>query len=211
VKISIIDYGSGNLHSAKKAFERAVNELGVNAEVTLTSNPEDIKNADKIVLPGVGAFGDCWQGLSSIDGMIDMLNEQVISNKKPFLGICVGMQLLAEKGFENGEFSGLGWFKDSRVEKISPSDTSLKIPHMGWNSLKVKQQNKVFDGLQNSDDVYFVHSYAMKCPAEYIVATTDYGGEVTAVIAKDNIMGFQFHPEKSQKAGIELIKNFLKF
>jgi glutamine amidotransferase len=221
MKICIIDYGSGNLHSAKKAFERAATELGVdagiNAEILLTANPEDLKTADKIVLPGVGAFGDCYKGLASINGMIAELETQVLKNKKHFLGICVGMQLLAETGLENGSYKGLGWIKNSVVKKIDPkkidpADNSLKIPHMGWNNLNAKtgaQNHKIFANIKDNSDVYFVHSYAMTCPDEYIIATTNYGGEVTAIIAHENIMGFQFHPEKSQNVGIQLIKNFI--
>lgn len=214
MKISIIDYGSGNLHSVFKAFERAASELAINAEIKLTTNPQDLISADKIVLPGVGAFGDCYKGLANLNGMIAELEQQVLKNKKPFLGICVGMQLLAEIGLENGNHKGLGWIKNSSVKKLELKDKSLKIPHMGWNNLQIKNlknnPHKIFANIQESQDVYFVHSYAMDCPEEYILATTDYSTNITAVIAHENIIGFQFHPEKSQNTGIQLIKNFIE-
>lgn len=207
MRVAIIDYGSGNLHSTAKAFERVASELGKN--VAVTSDPKTVAAADYIVLPGVGAFGDCMKGLSAVRGMVDTLKEQVLLNKKPFLGICVGMQLLAEKGLEHGEHKGLGWFQGV-VEKITPRDKALKIPHMGWNDLRVNGDHPFVRGVNSGEHAYFVHSYAMRCANENEVqSTVDYGCNITAIIAKDNIMGTQFHPEKSQETGMKLIRNFL--
>ena len=200
--IIIIDYGSGNLRSAQKAFEHV--GKGV---VKLSSDPADLKLATHIVLPGVGAFGDCARGLRAIDGMIEALEEEVLQKRKPFLGICVGMQLLADIGMEHGEHEGLGWIP-GKVQKIKPKDKSLAIPHMGWNSLKLTKNQSILGKMD--DDVYFVHSYQFVCDDEYVVATAEYGGAINAIVAKDNIIGVQFHPEKSQKAGLELISNFLE-
>ncbi|NDF11777.1 MAG: imidazole glycerol phosphate synthase subunit HisH [Proteobacteria bacterium] len=207
MRIAIIDYGSGNLHSTAKAFERVASEMG--KEVIVTSDPKIVAKADHIVLPGVGAFGDCMSGLTAVSGMIDMLNEQVAHKQKPFIGICVGMQLLAEKGLEHGEHKGLSWFKGT-VERITPKDASLKIPHMGWNDLMVKGSHPFVKGVTSGDHAYFVHSYAMRCANQNDVqSTVDYGGTITAIIARDNVMGTQFHPEKSQETGMKLIRNFL--
>ncbi len=205
LKVVIIDYGSGNLHSAKKAFVKAIDDIDAVGSVLVSNNPKELEQATHIVLPGVGAFADCMKGLSSINGMIEAMQEQVLVNKKPFLGICVGMQMLAEKGFEDGEHKGLGWLK-ADVKKIVVD--GLRIPHMGWNTLKAKKESRLLKGLEGVD-VYFVHSYFMQTGAENVVATTDYGNEITAIVEKGNIFGTQFHPEKSQKNGLKLISNFL--
>ncbi len=206
MKIVIIDYGSGNLHSTVKAFELKASEVG--GEVTLSNKISDIDTASHIVLPGVGAFKDCMDGLSAIDGMIDVLKKNVLEDKKPFLGICVGMQLLAEKAYEHGEHEGLGWIK-ATVNKVNAGD--LKIPHMGWNDLNINGDNLLFAGVNTGDHVYFVHSYHMVCENEKdITATVNYGSDITASIARNNIMGVQFHPEKSQEIGLKIIENFLE-
>jgi len=208
-KIAIIDYGSGNLHSTDKAFEKEVESLG-GGEVKLTNKSEDLETATHIVLPGVGAFADCMSGLSSLPGMIKKLEEQVLKKKKPFLGICVGMQLLAEKGLEHGEHKGLGWLKGI-VEAIKPADKNLKIPHMGWNELNMKKEHPFFSGIKNGDHVYFTHSFHMKCENNNdVLAETEYGCKITAAVAHENLMGTQFHPEKSQEIGLKLIHNFLQ-
>jgi glutamine amidotransferase len=201
--IVIIDYGSGNLRSVEKAFERVCGQ----GNVLVSSNPDDLAKATHIVLPGVGAFGDCAAGLRAIKGMEAELNKQVIENKKPFLGICVGMQLLADTGLEYGEHKGLGWIKGV-VKKIEPEDKTLPIPHMGWNSLNIIKDSKLTKGALG--DVYFVHSYAMDCADKNnVVATTTYGSAATAVVEKGNIYGVQFHPEKSQKTGLQILENFV--
>ena len=212
--VAIIDYGSGNLHSAAKAFERAARESGSPLKVKVTSDPEDVRAAERIVLPGVGAFADCKQGLVAIPGMIEALEESVRRRGKPFLGICVGLQLMAERGLEHGLTPGLGWI-EGEVRAIEPSDPSLKIPHMGWNTLKLAREHALFEGIPTGDrglNAYFVHSYHL-VPArqDALVATTDYAGPITAFVAKDNVAGSQFHPEKSQKLGLALIANFLKW
>ena len=212
--VAIIDYGSGNLHSAAKAFERAAREAGSKLAVKVTSNADDVRAAERIVLPGVGAFADCKQGLAAIPGMIEALEESVRQRGKPFLGICVGLQLMAERGLEHGVTPGLGWI-EGEVRAIEPSDPSLKIPHMGWNTLKLAREHALFGGIPTGDaglNAYFVHSYHL-VPAreDALVATADYAGPVTAFVAKDNVAGSQFHPEKSQKLGLALIANFLKW
>ena len=212
--VAIIDYGSGNLHSAAKALERAAREGGSPLAVKVTAQPEAVRAAERIVLPGVGAFADCRNGLVSIPGMIDALEESVRQRGKPFLGICVGLQLMAERGLEHGLTPGLGWI-EGEVRAIEPSDASLKIPHMGWNTLDVAREHDLLAGIptgQGGLNAYFVHSYHL-VPAggETLVATTDYGEPVTAFVAKDNMAGSQFHPEKSQKLGLALIANFLKW
>jgi imidazole glycerol-phosphate synthase subunit HisH len=212
--VAIIDYGSGNLHSAAKAFERAARESGSPLTVKVTSSPEDVRAAERIVLPGVGAFADCKQGLVAIPGMIEALEERVRARGKPFLGICVGLQLMAERGLEHGLTPGLGWI-EGEVRAISPRDPSLKIPHMGWNTLKLAREHALFEGIPTGDaglNAYFVHSYHLvPARADALVATTDYAGPITAFVAKDNVAGSQFHPEKSQKLGLTLIANFLKW
>lgn len=210
--IAIIDYGAGNLRSAHKAFARAAE--GTSAEVVVTADAGIVAKADRIVLPGVGAFADCMAGLKAVPGMIDALDTSVIKGGKPFLGICVGMQLLASVGREKVETTGLGWIKGA-VQEIKPSDASLKIPHMGWNTLILDQSHPLFEGIKTGEDglhAYFVHSYhfTLDDPANRF-ATADYGGPITAAIGRDNIFGTQFHPEKSQALGLALISNFLKW
>jgi len=212
--VAIIDYGSGNLHSAAKAFERAARESGSPLKVKVTSDPEDVRAAERIVLPGVGTFADCKQGLVAIPGMIEALEESVRRRGKPFLGICVGLQLMAERGLEHGLTPGLDWI-EGEVRVIEPSDQSLKIPHMGWNTLRLAREHALFEGIPTGDrglNAYFVHSYHL-VPAreDALVATTDYAGPITAFVAKNNVAGSQFHPEKSQKLGLALIANFLKW
>lgn len=208
---AIIDYGSGNLRSAAKAFERAATESGANGAINVTADPAAVAAADRIVLPGVGAFADCKAGLAALDGMIDALDEQVTVKGKPFLGICVGMQLMAERGIEFGTEAGLGWCK-GEVRAIAPADPSLKVPHMGWNELHFRgRAHPVFAGVGEGEHVYFVHSYAFFGDPDLVLAEVDYGGPVTAAIARDNMVGTQFHPEKSQAAGLRLISNFLNW
>jgi glutamine amidotransferase len=210
--VAIIDYGSGNLHSAAKAFERAAREAGSKLEIKVTSDPEVVLAADRIVLPGVGAFADCKAGLVSIPGMIAALEETVRGRGRPFLGICVGLQLMAERGLEHGLKLGLGWI-DGEVRPIEPDDPTLKIPHMGWNTLDLARPHALLDGIPTGEsglNAYFVHSYHfVPTDRDTLVATTDYGGEVTAFLGQDNMAGSQFHPEKSQKLGLALIANFL--
>ncbi len=212
--VAIIDYGSGNLHSAAKAFERAAREGGSRLEVKVTAEPEDVLEADRVVLPGVGAFADCKQGLVAIPGMVEALDETVRQRGTPFLGICVGLQLMAERGLEHGLTPGLGWI-GGEVRAIAPSDPSLKIPHMGWNTLDIARKHALFEGIPTGAtglNAYFVHSYHfVPSGAETVVATTDYAGPITAFVAKDNMAGSQFHPEKSQTLGLALIANFLKW
>ncbi|MGH6826283.1 imidazole glycerol phosphate synthase subunit HisH [Methyloceanibacter sp.] len=212
--VAIIDYGSGNLHSAAKAFERAAREGGSELAIKVTAHPEDVADADRIVLPGVGAFADCKRGLEDVPGMIDALEEAVQERGKPFLGICVGLQLMAERGLEHGVTPGLGWIK-GEVRAIAPSNPDLKVPHMGWNTLRVGRGHRLLEGIPTGEDglhAYFVHSYHL-VPKEKddLVASTDYGGPITAFVAKDNMAGTQFHPEKSQKLGLALIANFLRW
>ncbi|HEY6921442.1 MAG TPA: imidazole glycerol phosphate synthase subunit HisH [Methyloceanibacter sp.] len=212
--LAIIDYDSGNLHSAAKAFERAALEQGSKLAVKVTADPEVALSAERIVLPGVGAFADCRQGLERVPGMIEALDEAVRKHGKPFLGICVGLQLMAERGLEHRLTPGLGWI-EGEVRAIEPCDPSLKIPHMGWNTLKMARMHALFEGIPTGErglNAYFVHSYHL-VPADRraLVASSDYGGEITAFVAKDNMAGSQFHPEKSQKLGLALIANFLRW
>ncbi|MBK8007612.1 MAG: imidazole glycerol phosphate synthase subunit HisH [Rhizobiales bacterium] len=212
--VAVIDYGSGNLHSAAKALERAAREGGTNSKILVTNDPDDVRRAERIVLPGVGAFADCKSGLDAVSGMVAALNEAVLKKGKPFFGICVGMQLLAERGLEHGISSGLGWLR-GEVDRITPGDPSLKIPHMGWNTLRVKRRHALFDGIDLGDrgeHAYFVHSYHFK-PTDNadLVAEADYAGPITAMVARDNIAGSQFHPEKSQRLGQKLLANFLRW
>lgn len=209
--LAIIDYGSGNLRSAAKAFERAAKESGLNTPVIVTSDPEVVRAADRIVLPGVGAFADCWRGLNATTGMIEVLREQVTQNGKPFMGVCVGMQLMASVGREYKDCEGLGWIP-GEVIKMDPQDQKLKIPHMGWNELKVLKKHPVLEGLEDGTHIYFVHSYHyVPENKEHVLAEVNYGHEITAVVSKDNMIGTQFHPEKSQEAGLKLFANFLKW
>lgn len=214
MSVAIVDYGSGNLHSAAKAFERAARESGHAQPIVVTSDPDRVVGADRVVLPGVGAFADCRAGLDAVGGMVDALNEAVLRKGRPFLGICVGMQLMAERGREYVVTEGLGWIK-GEVDKIAPGDKSLKIPHMGWNTLDARKDCPLLDGIATGPQglhAYFVHSYQLQ-PADRgdLVAQADYGGPVTAIVARDNYAGTQFHPEKSQKLGLRLIANFLKW
>jgi glutamine amidotransferase len=211
---AIVDYGSGNLHSAAKAFERAAREHAQNGAIVVTSDPDQIARADRIVLPGVGAFADCRRGLDGVPGMVEALNETVLRRGKPFFGICVGMQLMAERGHEKEVTEGLGWIA-GEVDRIHPSNPALKIPHMGWNTLRTQKQHPLLDGIATGDGglhAYFVHSYQLT-PANRadLVAEAEYGGPVTAIVGRDNMVGTQFHPEKSQKLGLALIANFLKW
>jgi imidazole glycerol-phosphate synthase subunit HisH len=214
VTVAIIDYGSGNLHSAQKAFERAAREAEMTRTICVTSRPEDVLAAEHVVLPGVGAFADCRRGLDQVAGMVEALEESVLRRGQPFLGICVGAQLLATRGVEHKVVSGLDWIAGD-VAPIKPSDPKLKIPHMGWNTIDVKRAHPALHGIKTGPDglhAYFVHSYQLYAehPGD-VVATADYGGPVTAIVARDNIVGTQFHPEKSQTLGLMLIANFLKW
>jgi imidazole glycerol-phosphate synthase subunit HisH len=205
--LALIDYGAGNLHSAQKALEKVSNGL----EIRVTSKPEDVLKAERIVLPGVGAYGDCAVNLRAIPHMVKALEEAVLQRAKPFLGICVGMQLLASRGLEHGEHQGLGWIK-GEVSLITPKDKTLKIPHMGWNELNFKQDHALFNGLDKSLHGYFVHSYHFSCiETQNLIATSEYGEEITAIVGRDNILGTQFHPEKSQKLGLGLLENFISW
>ncbi len=207
----IIDYGSGNLHSAHKAFERALSDNKIAGKVLVSARPEDVARAARIVLPGVGAFKDCRNGLYAVEGLRETLQEQVIRKGKPFLGICVGMQLMATRGLEHEVTQGLGWVAGD-VVKIAPSDPALKIPHMGWNTLSVHGSHELLNGIDPSLHAYFVHSYHMQTTLpDDTIATSDYGGPVTAMVGYENIAGTQFHPEKSQELGLKLIANFLRW
>jgi glutamine amidotransferase len=209
--VALIDYGSGNLRSAEKALARAARERATQDEIVVTADPTTIARAERIVLPGVGAFADCMHGLSAIPGMIDALSETVLKRGIPFLGICVGMQLLATVGREFGDHPGLGWI-GGEVVKLSPSDPGLKIPQIGWNELNVVRPHPLFAGIAPHAHAYFVHSYAMNTndPA-HVLATSDYGGPFTAAVGRGNIAGTQFHPEKSQGVGLALLGNFLEW
>jgi glutamine amidotransferase len=214
VSVAIVDYGSGNLHSAAKAFERAAQDAGLQQPIVVTNDPSVVAAADRVVLPGVGAFADCRRGLDAVDGMVAALQEAVRRNGRPFFGICVGMQLLAERGREYEVTPGLGWIA-GEVDRIAPNDPNLKIPHMGWNTLNVDRAHPLLDGLMLGPQglhAYFVHSYELKVADRAdLVAEADYGGPVTAIVARDNIVGTQFHPEKSQRLGLAVIANFLKW
>ncbi len=212
--VALIDYGSGNLHSAAKAFERAARALELPEKVVVTRDPETVYRADRIVLPGVGAFADCRKGLDALDGMVDAMTQAVRDKARPFFGICVGMQLLATQGKEHVTTPGLNWIAGD-VEKIAPRDESLKIPHMGWNTLDLIREHPVLERLPLGDKgrhAYFVHSYHLNATSEGdVIARADYGGPLTAIVAKDTMFGTQFHPEKSQRFGLALIANFLKW
>jgi glutamine amidotransferase len=214
VTVAIVDYGSGNLHSAAKAFERAAREEGLDEPIVVTCDPEAVVRADRVVLPGVGAFADCRRGLDAVTGMVAALDESVRARGRPFLGICVGMQLMAERGREYVVTPGLGWIP-GEVDRIAPSDPGLKIPHMGWNTLDACRPHALLDGIATGPDglhAYFVHSFHLR-PAERadLIAEADYGGPLTAVVGRDTAVGTQFHPEKSQRLGLRLIANFLKW
>ena len=212
MSVAIIDYGSGNLHSAVKAFERAARDNGLGIKIQVTANPDDVRSADRIVLPGVGAFKDCRDGLKAIQDMWDTLEDEVIRRAKPFLGICVGMQLMASRGLEHDVTTGFGWIPGD-VKAIKPRDSSFKIPHMGWNTLNAARPHVLLDGIalgENGLHAYFVHSYHLEAQnSSHVIATTDHGALVTAIVGRDNMAGTQFHPEKSQTLGLSLIANFL--
>jgi imidazole glycerol-phosphate synthase subunit HisH len=214
LSVAIVDCGSGNLHSAAKAFERAARESGHDQPIVVTNDPNTVRRADRIVLPGVGAFADCRRGLDAVPGLLEALNEGVRAQGRPFLGICVGMQLMAERGHEYEIVEGLGWIA-GEVDRIEPRDPSLKIPHMGWNTLNELRPHPLLDQIRVGADglhAYFVHSYQLQ-PADRsdLVAEAEYGGPITAIVARDNYAGTQFHPEKSQRLGQKLIANFLKW
>jgi imidazole glycerol-phosphate synthase subunit HisH len=207
--VAVIDYGSGNLRSAAKAFERAARDSGADDRIEVTGDPATVARADRIVLPGVGAFADCRRGLADISGMEQALAEAVREKGRPFLGICVGMQLLATCGREFETVAGLGWIA-GEVAALHPNDPSLKIPHMGWNELRPARPHPLLAGLEPGTHAYFVHSFGFfPARAEDVLATVEYGGAVVASLARDNIAGVQFHPEKSQGAGLRVIANFL--
>ena len=214
MSLVIIDYGSGNLHSAAKAFERAARDSGLGTPVIVTSEPEMLRKAERIVLPGVGAFKDCRDGLAAVPGLRDALQEEVIDKGKPFLGICVGMQLMASRGLEHEVTEGFGWIPGD-VAPIAPRDPSFKIPHMGWNTLDVKRPHALLEGIPLGEaglHAYFVHSFHLAAREHaHVVATTDHGATLTAVVARDNLAGTQFHPEKSQTLGLTLLANFLRW
>jgi glutamine amidotransferase len=214
MSVAIVDYGSGNLHSAAKAFERAARESGHDQPILVTRDPAQVARADRVVLPGVGAFADCRRGLDDIPGMIDALDNAVRKMGRPFFGICVGMQLMAERGREYQVTPGLGWIA-GEVDRIAPSDPALKIPHMGWNTLNMLQPHPLLADIPLGPDglhAYFVHSYELKTAQRSdLVAQADYGGPLTAIVGRDNMVGTQFHPEKSQRLGLALIANFLKW
>jgi len=211
MSIAIIDYGSGNLRSAAKALEVANKNLNVNSKIVITSDPEVIKKSNKIILPGQGSFRDCFLGIKKINGLIDTLNDFVLVQKKPIFGICVGMQLFAKIGYESEETKGFGWI-DGVVKKINNINKTLKLPHMGWNQIEFKKDFLLFSGIENKSHMYFVHSYEFLTKEKNcIVATTNYGNSIIVAVAKDNIFGTQFHPEKSQKNGLKLLENFIKW
>lgn len=214
MRVAIIDYGSGNLRSVQKAFERAAREAGFSADITVTADADQLAKADRIVLPGVGAYADCRRGLDAVPGMVDALHESVIVKARPFLGICVGMQLMGSRGLEKQVTKGFDWIAGD-VVPLAPADKTLRIPQIGWNTLEAHFDHALLDGIPLGPDgwhAYFVHSYHLAAtkPNE-LIATTDYGMAVTAMVGRDNMAGTQFHPEKSQKLGLKLISNFLKW
>lgn len=209
--VALIDYGSGNLRSAEKALARAAEERGLAREIIVTSDPAVAAAAGRIVLPGVGAFADCMGGLTRLPGMVDALREAVLVKGTPFLGICVGMQLMASVGREFGDHKGLNWI-GGEVVRMTPADPALKIPHMGWNELRFVKEHALFAGLESGAHAYFVHSYCYKtADKQHLLATTEYGGAVAAMVGRDNIVGTQFHPEKSQAFGLSFLGNFLEW
>ena len=212
MSVAIVDYGSGNLHSAAKAFERAARESGHDQPIVVTRDPDAVRRADRVVLPGVGAFADCRRGLDAVPGMVDALDEVARKKGRPFLGICVGMQLMAERGREYEVTPGLGWIA-GEVDRITPKNPELKIPHMGWNTLNPRKPHPLLKDIAVGREglhAYFVHSYQLKvAESSDLVADADYGGPVTAMVARDSFAGTQFHPEKSQRLGLALIANFL--
>jgi len=214
MRVAIIDYGSGNLRSATKAFERAAREAGIDATIELTDKAEIVASADRIVLPGVGAYADCRRGLDAVAGMHEALIEAVEIRARPFFGICVGMQLMSSRGLEKTVTHGFGWIKGD-VVKMTPDDPALKIPQIGWNTLDLHRPHPLFDGIATGSGglhAYFVHSYHLAAEnPDDVIATTGYGGAMTAFVGRDNTVGAQFHPEKSQTLGLALITNFLRW
>ena len=214
MRVAIIDYGSGNLRSATKAFERAAREAGISARIQLTADAGRARGADRIVLPGVGAYADCAAGLKAVEGMCEAVEEGARARARPFLGICVGMQLMSERGLEKTVTQGFGWIAGD-VKQITPADPSLKVPQIGWNTIELKRDHPLFAGIATGPQglhAYFVHSYHLDARRpEEVLAVTDYGGPVTAAVARDNLAGTQFHPEKSQALGLALIANFLRW
>ena len=214
MRVAIIDYGSGNLRSATKAFERAARESGIDAVIELTDKADRVATADRIVLPGVGAYADCRSGLDAVAGMHEAIIDVVENKGRPFFGICVGMQLMSSRGLEKTITPGFGWIKGDVVE-MTPSDPALKIPQIGWNTLDLRRPHPLFDGIKTGPDglhAYFVHSYHLAAEnPDDVIATTDYGGPITAFVGRDNMIGAQFHPEKSQALGLRLIANFLSW
>jgi glutamine amidotransferase len=209
--VAVVDYGSGNLRSAAKAVERAARDAETDDRISVTSDPRQVRSADRVVLPGVGAFADCRRGLAAIGGMEEALDHVVRRQEKPFLGICVGMQLMATRGREFETIDGLGWI-DGEVVPIAPADKSLKIPHMGWNELALGRPHPLFTGLAAGAHAYFVHSFAfVPARADDVLATAEYGGPLVAAIGRGNLAGVQFHPEKSQANGLAIIANFLRW
>ena len=212
--VAIINYGSGNLHSAAKAFERAARASKHVQPIVITNDPDTVRKADRIVLPGVGAFADCRRGLNALTGMVEALNESVRARGRPFLGICVGMQLMAERGREYEVTPGLGWIQ-GEVDRIAPADTTLRIPHMGWNTLSALKPHPLLDGITIGPGglhAYFVHSYHLNAADQSdVISIADYGGPITAMVGRDTFAGTQFHPEKSQRLGLALIANFLQW
>lgn len=214
MRVAIIDYGSGNLRSATKAFERAAREAGIGAEIELTADAERVRGADRIVLPGVGAYADCAAGLHAVPGMWEAVEETTGPKARPFLGICVGMQLMSERGLEKTVTRGFGWIGGD-VKPIQPADPALKVPQIGWNTIELRREHPLFAGIATGQDglhAYFVHSYHLAAAdAADVLAQADYGGPVTAAVARENRAGTQFHPEKSQALGLALIANFLRW
>ncbi|RWC07662.1 MAG: imidazole glycerol phosphate synthase subunit HisH [Mesorhizobium sp.] len=214
MRVAIIDYGSGNLRSATKAFERAAREAGIAATIELTADAERVRTAERIVLPGVGAYADCAAGLKAVAGMWETVEDVAVRKGRPFLGICVGMQLMSERGLEKTVTTGFGWIAGD-VKEITPADPALKIPQIGWNTIELRRDHPVFSGIATGSDglhAYFVHSYHLEArKPDEVLAVADYGGPVTAAVARDNLIGTQFHPEKSQALGLALIANFLRW
>ncbi len=211
MSISVIDYGSGNLKSAAKALEVAAGNANISSKIVVTSDPKIIKQSDKIILPGQGSFRDCYLGIKKISGLCEILNELVLEKKKPILGICVGMQLFAKIGYESEETKGFGWV-EAEVRKINNLNKKLKLPHMGWNEIELKKDCFLFSNIKNKSHMYFIHSYEFKTKQkDCVIATTNYGNTITVSLVKENIVGTQFHPEKSQKNGLVILENFLKW
>ena len=211
MSIAVIDYGSGNLKSAAKALEAAAKNINIDPKIIVTADPKIIKESQKIILPGQGSFRDCYLGIKKISGLEDVLNEFVLVKKKPIFGICVGMQLFAKVGYESQQTKGFGWI-DGEVRKINNINKRFKLPHMGWNQIEFKKDFALFSGLENKSHMYFVHSYELTTKQkDCIVATTNYGNSIIVAVAKENMFGTQFHPEKSQKNGLKILENFLKW